>query len=89
MTTSFLIYKQVVPKNNTLFEKNTTGRRFQRNLLIAEFILMIFLMGSVTGADLSITWKERPEGESSFFGVMFSLDGSTVIASGVSGFPPL
>ena len=49
---------------------------------MAEFILMMCLIGSVMAAYLSNTWKKHPEGESSFSGVMFSLDGSTVIASG-------
>ena len=52
------------------------------NLVIAGFLLTISLFGSVAGAGLAQTWKERPAGDGSFSGVMFSTDGSMVYAGG-------
>jgi WD40 repeat protein len=52
------------------------------NLVAAGFLLMICLITSVTAAGLAHTWKERPAGEGSFSGVLFSTDGSTVYAGG-------
>jgi len=43
---------------------------------------MICLIGIVTAEDLAHTWKERPAGDGSFSGVLFSTDGSTVYAGG-------
>jgi WD40 repeat protein len=43
---------------------------------------MICLIGSVTGADLAHAWKERPTGDGSFSGVLFSSDSSMVFAGG-------
>jgi WD40 repeat protein len=82
LTIPSFIHKQVIPKNNTLFEENTMSKRFRMNLVIAGFLLIISLIGSVTGAGLAHTWKERPVGDGSFSGVMFSTDGSTVYAGG-------
>lgn len=77
-----LIHKQVIPKNNTLFEENTMSKRFRMNLVIAGFLLTISIIGSVTAAGLAHTWKERPAGDGSFSGVLFSTDGSMVYAGG-------
>jgi WD40 repeat protein len=82
MSMGSLIHKQVIPKNNTLFEENIMSKRFRMNLVIAGFLLMICLIASVTAADLANTWKERPVGDGSFSGVLFSMDGSTVYAGG-------
>ena len=58
------------------------SKRFRMNLIIAGFPLMICLIGIVTAAGLAHTWKERPAGDGSFSGVLFSTDGSTVYAGG-------
>jgi hypothetical protein len=82
VTIRSLIHKQVIPKNNTLFEENTMSKRFRMNLVVAGFLLMISLIGSVTAAGLALTWKERPVGDGSFSGVLFSTDSSMVYAGG-------
>jgi hypothetical protein len=51
-------------------------------LIIAGFLLLLCLIGSVTGAVLTQSWKERPAGDGSFSGVLFSTNGSTVYAGG-------
>ena len=56
------------------------NERCQMILVAAGFLLMICLIASVTAAGLAHTWKERPAGEGSFSGVLFSTDGSTVYA---------
>jgi len=58
------------------------NKRFRMNLVITGFLLLICLIGSVSGAGLAHTWKERPAGDGSFSGVLFSTDGSTVYAGG-------
>ena len=58
------------------------SKRFRMNLVIAGFLLMICLIASVTAAGLANTWKERPVGDGSFSGVLFSMDSSTVYAGG-------
>jgi hypothetical protein len=77
-----LIHKQVIPKNKTLFKENTMSKRFRMNLVIAGFLLIISLIGSVTAAGLGHTWIDYQAGDNSFSGVMFSNDGSTVYAGG-------
>jgi len=52
------------------------------NLVAAGFLLMICFIASVTAAGLAHTWEERPAGDGSFAGVLFSTDGSTVYAGG-------
>ena len=56
--------------------------RIRMNLVIAGFLLLICLIGSVTAANLAHTWKERPAWDGSFSGVLFSTDGSKVYAGG-------
>jgi WD40 repeat protein len=58
------------------------SKRFRMSLVIAGFLLLICLIGSVTAANLAHTWKERPAWDGSFSGVLFSTDGSTVYAGG-------
>jgi len=58
------------------------SKRFRMNLIIAGFLLLICLIGIVTASGLAHTWKERPAGDGSFSGVLFSTDGSTVFAGG-------
>jgi len=77
-----LIHKQVIPKNNTLFEDYSMSERCRMNLVAAGFLLMICLIASVTAAGLAHTWKERPAGDGSFSGVLISSNGSTVYAGG-------
>ena len=43
---------------------------------------MMSITGIVTAAGLAHTWTERPTADTSFSGVMFSTDGSTVFAGG-------
>jgi len=82
VTIRSLIHKQVIPKNNTLFVENTMSKRFRKNLLIAGFLLSISIIGCATAASLGHAWKERPVGDGSFSGVLFSSNGSTVYAGG-------
>ena len=82
VTIRFLIHKQVIPKNNTLFQENTMSKRFRINLVIAGFLLMISLIGSVTAVSLTTGWREHPADDATFSGVMISTDGSMVFAGG-------
>jgi DNA-binding beta-propeller fold protein YncE len=82
MTIASLIHKQVIPKNYTLFEDYSMSERCRMNRLAAGFLLMMCLIASVTAAGLAHTWKERPAGDGSFSGVLFSTNGSTVYAGG-------
>jgi WD40 repeat protein len=50
--------------------------------VITGFLLTICIIGIVTAAGLGHAWKERPEGEGSFSGLMFSSDSSMVFAGG-------
>jgi PQQ-like domain len=58
------------------------NKRFRINLVIAGFLLMISIIGSVTAVTLAPSWQERPADESTFSGAMISRDGSMVFASG-------
>ena len=58
------------------------NKRFRMSQVIAGFLLLICLIGSVTAVNLAQTWKERPAGDGSFSGVLFSTDGSTAYAGG-------
>ena len=82
MTIASLIHKQVIPKNYTLSEDYSMSERCRMNRLAAGFLLMMCLIASVTAAGLAHAWKERPTGDGSFSGVLFSTNGSTVYAGG-------
>jgi hypothetical protein len=82
VTIESLIHKQVIPKNNTLFEENSMSKRFRMNLVIAGFLLIISLMGSVTAVSLLPSWREHPADDATFSGAMISTDGSMVFAGG-------
>jgi hypothetical protein len=62
--------------------KNTMNNQFRINLVIAGFLLMISLIGSVTAVSLTTGWREHPANDATFSGVMISTDGSMVFAGG-------
>jgi len=57
-------------------------KRFRIHLIIAGFLLIISIIGSVTAVTLVPSWREYPAGDATFSGVMISTDGSMVFASG-------
>jgi WD40 repeat protein len=72
------IYRRII----LCSQENTMCKRFRIYLVIAGFLLTMSITGIVTAAGLAHTWKERPTADTSFSGVMFSTDGSTVFAGG-------
>ena len=56
--------------------------RFRINLVIAGFLLMICIVGSVTAVSLVPSWREQQAGDTIFSGVMISADGSMVFGGG-------
>ena len=58
------------------------NNQFRINAVIAGFLLVISLIGSVTAGSLVPSWREHPADDATFSGPIISTDGSMVFAGG-------